>query len=61
MFLSNDMKSRHYVNRSMNDDCVQYSITYHSSNDKLKMNTIKNETHRIYLLSTNDPWNDWKH
>ena len=36
MFLSNGMKSHYYVNRSMNDDCVQYSITYHSSNNELK-------------------------
>ena len=47
MFLSYGMKSYHYVNRSMNDDCVQYSIAYHSSNDELKTNTIKNDMKRI--------------
>ena len=41
------MKSYHYVNRSMNDDCVQYSIAYHSSNNELKTNTIKNDMKHI--------------
>ena len=31
----------------MNDDCVQYSITYHSSNDEVKTNTIKNDMKHI--------------
>ena len=31
----------------MNDDCVQYSIAYHSSNDELKTNTIKNDMKHI--------------
>ena len=31
----------------MSDDCVQYSIAYHSSNDELKTNTIKNDMKRI--------------
>ena len=47
MFLSYGMKSHHYVNRSMNDDCVQYSIAYHSSNNELKTNTIKNDMKHI--------------
>ena len=47
MFLSNGMKSHHYVNRSMNDDCVQYSMPYHSSNNEVKTNTIKNDMKHI--------------
>ena len=47
MFLSYGMKSYHYVDRSMNDDCVQYSITYHSSKDEVKTNTIKNDMKHI--------------
>ena len=40
------MKS-HYVNLSMNDDCVQYSMPYHSSNDDVKTNAIKNDMKHI--------------
>ena len=31
----------------MNDNCVQYSIAYHSSNNELKTNTIKNDIKHI--------------
>ena len=40
------MKSYYYVDLSMNDDCVQYSILY-PSNDELKTNTIKNAMKHI--------------
>ena len=41
------MKSYYYVDLSMIDDCVQYSIIYNSSNDELKTNTIKNDMKHI--------------
>ena len=47
MFLSYGMKSYYYVDLSMIDDCVQYSIIYNSSNDELKTNTIKNDMKHI--------------
>ena len=31
----------------MNDNCVQYSMPYHSSNYELKTNTIKNDMKHI--------------
>ena len=50
MFLSNDMKSYYYVDLSMNDDCVQYSIAYHSSNNELKTNTMMNDMKHIGFI-----------